>query len=66
MHVQAGQQSLSACAAVPGVRARIAPGANLAQPPEVMGPAFRVAGALLGIGQAGVGQAIAFELRQTT
>src|SRR5580704_3148666 len=55
--VESGKQSLSAGAAVPGVRARVAPGRRLGQPAEVMGPAFRMAGALLGIGQAGVGQA---------
>ena len=42
---------------MPGVRARIAPGCKLGQPVEVMGPPFRMAGALLGVGQAGVGQA---------
>src|SRR5689334_8877732 len=49
--------SLPAGAAVPGVRAGIAPGCKFGQPAEVMGPAFRMAGALLGIGEAGVGQA---------
>ena len=49
--------SLGADATVPGVRARVAPGRNLGQAPEVMGPAFRVPGALLSIRQAGVGQA---------
>src|SRR3954447_21248851 len=49
--------SLPAIAAVPGVRARVAPARDLGQPAEVVGPAFRVAGALLGVGQAGVGQA---------
>ena len=48
---------LFAGAAAPGVRARVAPGRDLGQPAEVMGPAFRMAGALRGIGQAGVGQA---------
>ena len=42
---------------MPRVRARVAPGSNLRQPLEVMDPAFGMAGALLGIGQAGVGQA---------
>jgi hypothetical protein len=42
---------------MPGVRTRIAPGCKLGQPVEVMGPAFRMVGALLGVGQAGVGQA---------
>src|SRR6478609_5635088 len=50
-------QSLPASAAVPGVRARVAPGCSLGQPGEVMGPAFRMANALLDIGQAGVSQA---------
>src|SRR5208282_4777169 len=53
---ESGKQSLPASAAVPGVRARVAPGCNLGQPTEVMGPAFRMAGAFLGTGQAGVGQ----------
>jgi hypothetical protein len=52
-----GPQLLRASAAVPGIRARIAPDCNLGQPAKVMGPAFRMAGALLGIRQAGVGQA---------
>ena len=47
----------SSSAAMPGVWARVAPGRNLGQPAEVMGPAFRMTGALLGIGQAGVGEA---------
>ena len=42
---------------MPRVRAWVASGCNLDQPVEVMGPAFRVAGALLGIGKAGVGEA---------
>jgi 5,10-methenyltetrahydromethanopterin hydrogenase len=42
---------------VPGIRAQLAPGRNFGQPAEVMGPAFRMASALLGIRQAGVGQA---------
>ena len=42
---------------MPGVGARVAPGCNLGQPAEVMGPAFGMACALLGIGQAGVSQA---------
>lgn len=42
---------------MPGVRPRFTPGRNLGQPAEVMGPAFRMAGALLGVRQAGVGQA---------
>src|SRR5437868_3171544 len=45
-----GRRSLPARAAVKGIRARVAPGYNLGQPAEVMGPAFRMAGALLGIG----------------
>jgi hypothetical protein len=49
--------SLPTGAAVPGVRARVTPGRNFGQPPEVMRPAFRMAGALLGIGQARMGQA---------
>src|SRR5215471_9569121 len=52
-----GKRSLPAGAAVERVRARIAPGSDLGQPAEVMGPAFRMAGALLGSGQAGVSQA---------
>ena len=44
------KQSMSTNATVPGVRARVAPGGNLSQPAKVMGPAFRMAGALLGIG----------------
>ena len=51
-----GSHSL-ASAAAPGIRARVAPGGNLGQPVEIMGPAFLVAGALLGIGQAGVREA---------
>src|SRR5580704_16779278 len=43
--VESGKQSLSARAAVPGVRARVAPGRRLGQPAEVMGPAVRMAGA---------------------
>jgi hypothetical protein len=39
------------------VRARIAPGSDHGQPAEVMGPAFGMARALLGVGQPGVGQA---------
>src|SRR5215468_923354 len=54
---ESGKRSLPAGAAVKGVRARVAPGGNLTQPAEVISPAFRMAGALLGIGQAGVGQA---------
>src|ERR1700746_2196151 len=54
---ESGKHSLRASAAVPGVGARVAPGGNLGQPAEVMGPAFRMAGALLGTGQAGVSQA---------
>jgi hypothetical protein len=42
---------------MPGVRARVAPGRNLGQPFEVMGPSSRMAGTLLDSGQAGVGQA---------
>jgi len=53
--IESGKRSLPASAAVPGVRTRVAPGCNLGQPAEVMGPAFRVAGALLDVGQAGVG-----------
>ena len=55
--VESGKQSLSAGAAVPGIRARVAPGCNLDQPAEVMGPAIGMAGALLAIGEAAVGQA---------
>src|SRR5215471_1732790 len=51
------KQSHPAGAAMEGVRAWVAPRGNFGQPGEIMGPAFRVAGALLGIGQAGVGQA---------
>src|SRR5205085_10871572 len=40
--------SLTAGAAVSGVRARVAPGGKLCQPAEVMSPAFGMAGALLG------------------
>lgn len=50
-------QSFPAGAAVPGVWPRITPGGHLGQPAEVMGPAFRMTGALLGIGQASMGQA---------
>src|SRR5260370_15506143 len=50
-------QSLPASAAVEGVWARVAPGGKFGQPAEVMGPAFGMAGALLGIGQASMGQA---------
>src|SRR5580658_7300416 len=38
------------------VWARIAPGCHHGQPAEVMGPAFRMPCALLGTGQASVGQ----------
>jgi hypothetical protein len=38
-------------------RVRVAPGCHLGEPAEVMGPAVRMASALLGIGQAGMGQA---------
>src|SRR5262249_8706385 len=55
--IESGERSLSAGAAMKGVRARIAPGGNLRQPAEAISPAFRKAGALLGIGQTGVGQA---------
>src|SRR5262245_30009365 len=48
--------SLRTGAAVPSVRARVASGCNLRQPAEVMRPAFCVAGALLGSGQARMGQ----------
>src|SRR6516225_9896962 len=41
----------------PGVGARVAPGGDLGQPAEVMGPAFGMGGALLGIGEARVGHA---------
>src|SRR5262249_60103087 len=51
------EPSLPAVAAVPGVRARVAPGSDLGQAADVVNPAFRMAGALLGIRQAGVGQA---------
>jgi len=55
--IESGKRSLPAGAAMKGVGARVAPGGNLHQPAEVISPAFRMAGALLGIGQAGVGQA---------
>ena len=51
------KQSLLTGAAVPGVRAHVAAARDLSQPVEVMGPAFCMAGALRGIGQAGVGKA---------
>jgi hypothetical protein len=44
--IESRKQSLPASAAVPGVRARVAPGCNLGQPAEVMSPAFRMAGVL--------------------
>jgi hypothetical protein len=50
-------QSLIASAAMPRIRAWVAPGCNFNQPVEVMGPPFRMAGALLGIGKASVGEA---------
>jgi hypothetical protein len=50
-------QLLSGSAAVPGVRARVASGCSLGQSAEVMVPALERTGALLSIGQAGVGQA---------
>src|SRR6516225_9450867 len=46
----------SAGAAVPGVRTRVAPACNRGQPINVMGPPFRMACALLGVGQACMGQ----------
>jgi hypothetical protein len=54
---QRGGQSVLAGAAKPGVRPQVAPDRNLGQPVEVMGPSFRMTGALLDSGQAGVGQA---------
>jgi hypothetical protein len=45
---------LSYVAGAPGIRV---PGGDLSQPAEIMGPAFHLAGALLNIGQARVGQA---------
>src|SRR5262249_37760265 len=51
------ERSLPAVAAVPGVRARVAPGRSLGQTTDIMGPAFRMAGALLLVGEAAVGQA---------
>ena len=42
---------------MPGIRAWVASGRDLSQAAEVMRPAFRMAGALLRIGQAYVGQA---------
>src|SRR5207302_3541411 len=44
-------------AAMPGIRARVASGRDLGQPAEVVGPTLRMAGALLGIGQAAMGHA---------
>src|SRR6476619_3718114 len=55
--IESAKPSLLPGPAAPGVRARVAPGRNLSQPVEVMGPAFGMAGALRGIGQARVGQA---------
>jgi hypothetical protein len=49
------RRSFVTSTAVPGVRARVASRCNLGQPAEVMGPAFCVAGALLGTGQARMG-----------
>ena len=49
--------SLVTSTAVPGIRARIASRCNLGQPVEVMRPAFCVAGALFGTGQARMDQA---------
>ena len=51
------KQSLPANAAAPEVRARVAPNCKLGKSAKVMGPAFRMAGALLGIRRAGMGQA---------
>src|SRR3546814_9924126 len=59
-----GKRSLVAGAAVPGVGARVAPGRNLGQPFEVVPPALRMASALLGRGQAGVGEAQQRSVRQ--
>ena len=42
---------------MPRVWAWVASGCNLDQPVKVMGPAFCMAGALLSIGEAGVGEA---------
>ena len=52
-----GGQSLIASAAMPRVWAWVASGGNFYQPVEVVGPAFRMAGALLGTRKAGVGEA---------
>ena len=52
-----GSQSLITSAAMPRVWAWVASGCNLDQAVKVMGPAFCMAGALLGIGKAGVGEA---------
>ena len=43
--------------AEPGIRPRVVAGCNRGQPIDVVRPAFRMTGALLGMGQAGVGQA---------
>ena len=48
-NIESGRQSHRASASVPGVRARVAPGCDLGQSAEVMGPAFRMAGALLDV-----------------
>src|SRR5580658_8226311 len=50
-------ESRSLLAAEPGIRARVVPGGDLREPADVMRPTFRMAGALLGIRQARVGQA---------
>src|SRR6266480_1332448 len=50
-------QTQSASAAAHGIRARVAPACNLGQSAKVMRPAFRMAGALFGAGQAAMGQA---------
>jgi uncharacterized protein len=56
-NIESGTRSLPTSAATPRVRARVSPGSNLGESAKVMGPAFRMVSALLGIGQAGVGQA---------
>ena len=58
-----GGQSLIASATMPRVWAWVAAGRNLYQSVEIMGPAFRMTGALLGIGKPGVGEALQRSLR---
>src|SRR6516162_7933091 len=62
IHIRAPIWKADSCHTLPvrpwnGSGAWVAPGGDLGQPAEVMGPAFRMAGALLGTRQAGVGQA---------